>query len=128
MKLRDQPCERCGWRYPGFHVCVDLSKPIDPRIMKKHTDRYAAVRTAEHRRKLSEGAYERWERHREEMAPRDAKIVAAYKDGMTYRELAIEFHLAQQTIMGIIHRAAENGEVQVRPRGKNIRWSRREAS
>lgn len=126
---RDIPCERCGWEWPGDHVCIDLSVPIDPRIQRKHSVAYASFRTPEHRRQLSEGLTERWQRHREATAGRDAEIVRRYNQGgIGIKKLGEQFSIAYQTCSGILRRAEMRGETKIRPRGNNIRWEDQEGS
>lgn len=115
MKLRDNPCPRCGWKYPGFHVCVDLSQPIDRAIQNKHNQAYMGLRTPEHRARLAAGLTERWRRHREETEERDLAIVEAYEKGMSMKNISREYGPAYQTVAGILMRAG----VQIRPHGTN---------
>lgn len=121
MKLRKKRCH-CGWKYPGFHICIDLSKPLDPQIIHK------LKITPSHQRSLEEGRAARWERHRDEMFKRDQKIVQRYKEGASYKTLAEEFGIANATVMGIIHRAKDRGEVEIHPVGGNLRWRKESAS
>ena len=117
VKLRDTPCERCGWKYPGFHICVDLSRPLDPAIAKKHRPQPSHIRSEALIQMLQDGRAKRWERHREEMAERDAEIVRLYKTGLGFRVLAAQFGIAYQTARNVIRRAEANGEVVVRDPG-----------
>lgn len=119
MKMRDVPCKQCGWRYPGFHVCVDLSKPIDTKISNRHIQAHNQKISQSHLDALQRGKTERWERHRDETANRDAKIVALYRAGDGMKPLAKDFSIAFQTIRGILKRAEDRGEVTIRPRGYN---------
>jgi hypothetical protein len=123
MKLRDVPCERCGWKYEGFHVCVDLSAPVDPKVLAKHTQRYK--HSSEMRDRLSNAASIRWARHREDMAERDSRVVERYKeDNASMRDLAGEFGIDFQTVRNILHRAAARGECEIRPPGVNARFKK----
>lgn len=119
MKLRDKRCH-CGWKFPGFHICVDTSKPLDPALVKKLNKGLSA----NHFSALQDGRSARWERHREENMRRDAEIVKEYKDGSSYKTLAQKYGIAHQTVMGVIKRAAARGEVTIHPRGGNFEWKK----
>lgn len=133
MKLREQPCERCGWKFPGFHVCVDLSQPVAPDVLKKHIpDRprrnpgmTKIVRTEEHLQHLADGRNHRWERHWEETRERDVELVRRYMDGLGFRPLAIEYGISYQTARAIVKRAVARGEATIRPAGTNLRWTQK---
>lgn len=119
LPRRDKPCERCGWRYLGFHVCFDASKPcpgegiLNPVKNKK-------TRAA----KASETMTARWEEHREHFRERDAEIVVEYKDGMGLRDIAEKHKMSHTTVIKVIRRAeADSGETIMRPRGHNLRWT-----
>jgi DNA-binding CsgD family transcriptional regulator len=116
VKLRDNPCERCGWKFPGFHVCVDLSTP-EPATKATHPDM-----TPSQLESLNQARLSRWERHRLATADRDKKIVEMYKDGKTLKEISEEIELAYPSVNKIVTRAAERGEVR-----KRKRWERRTA-
>lgn len=122
MNYRETPCERCGWKFKGFHVCVDLSVPVDPKVQKKHNDSYAHLRTPAWRKHTSTIATERWERYRQDNFERDKRIVEFYAEGMSIRQLALEFKLATQTVRNCILRAQARGEVKMRPPGTNSFW------
>lgn len=125
--MRDDPCEKCGWKFLGFHVCVDKSIPLDPKIAKKYgLGRKTGPLSFAQEEALAAARNARWERHYAENAERNQKIVDRYKEQVGYRELAAEFGLSYQTVSSIIHRAAKVGDVEIRPRGANLRW-RKEA-
>lgn len=121
MNYRDTPCERCGWKFPGFHVCVDTSTPVDPQIQMKH-NKGAGMISAAHLERLQLGRESRWHRHREETMERDKNIVERYKEGdISLKELSRDTGLAFQTVRNIVQRAVERGEVEMRARGQNVR-------
>lgn len=133
MKLREKPCERCGWKFPGFHICVDLSAPCaqenqlhPPR--PKATRSYPNGLSEAHVTALNEGRTQRWLKHRAKHSERDAQIVQRYKDGLSFPALAKEFDIAYQTARGVIHRAAEEGLVVVRPKHYTISRPGKDAS
>jgi hypothetical protein len=126
MKRLEEPC-KCGWKYAGFHFCPN-PEPVDPRILRKHgvgvpsgrtnDQMYASFRTDEHRQAMSERANERWERHREKTAERDARIVEIYKEGEKgIKKIGEEFGIAYQTARNVLLRAEMQGKVEIRPQG-----------
>lgn len=115
MKLRDKSCH-CGWKFPGFHICVDLSTP-EPKIQSKKmrkmsTATYKALREAQENRR---------ERERVEHVARDKEIVRLYNQGgVGYRELMEKFGIGQTTVQNIMKRAEAEGLVIIRKQGHNI--------
>jgi len=100
VKLREIPCAQCGWKFPGFHVCVDLSKPCAleaPKpVSKKGTGRGSNLATL--RAQI-----------REENSERDAEIVARYySEGISYKDLAKDIGLHHHTVARIVNRAKAN--------------------
>jgi DNA-binding NarL/FixJ family response regulator len=126
VRLRDTPCETCGWKYPGFHICVDLSKPVENRIQNKHNAMQRQTVSSEQKKRLADGLTERWRKHRMDTRDRDRKIVEAYKSGMGMNAISREFGPAYQTVRLILHRAADRGEITVRAQGANLRWENRQ--
>lgn len=81
---------------------------------------YASFRTDEYRQAMSQRASERWERHREQNAERDAEIVRIYKEeGKSIKQVGREFGIAYQTARDVLLRAEMRGEVDIRPKGGN---------
>lgn len=126
LEKRDNPCERCGWRYAGFHVCFDASKQIPEEGGTKPKKRQRREHITEAQRlALEEGSSERWARHREENRRRDEEIIKKYKQGNGLRSLSREYGIAYQTAMGIIRREeAVTGETIMRPVGRNARFDK----
>lgn len=104
MELR-KSCERCGWKFPGFHVCVDLSEPhsfegqISPPV------------------KRSESTVNRYSADRVLNAERDSKIVINYIHGHSSSAIAEKFSIPTHTVLRILHRAEAEGFLTLRPRG-----------
>ena len=112
-KLRDIPCGDCGWKFKGFHICLDLSDPAvrevvpgpgrKPRVSRAvaGSDRAASIRAfhANDPRKV--------ERNRE--------IIRLYNElDMTMREVAEKMAIDPTTVRNILHRAADEGDVIIR--------------
>ena len=104
MKLRDQPCAQCGWKFPGFHVCVDLSKPCaeEGQIKVKKVAK-------------TKPAASNWRERRASHAERDKEMIEKYGLGSSYRDLAEEYGISKRTVMRVMHKADERGEVTIRP-------------
>lgn len=127
-RMLEQPCQtefpsgkRCGWKYAGFHFCInpDTQTPLVSKTKRKHPGPTDEARAAAGRSRL-----ERWEEFREEMAERDANIIRLYKEGYGYNEVARMLGIAHATVGKIVRRAAAEDELQIRPRGSNLRWIR----
>lgn len=103
MELLETPC-KCGWKYPTYHVCPDLSKPCleEEKAAPKSRQREVTA--------------ERWRQHRAETADRDAEIVDMYKAGNTYQHIADELQVAKHTVIRVVKRAAGKGDVVLRGR------------
>lgn len=107
-------CNRCGFvqNWIGFHVCFNKENP-EPKLPKKLGKMPQWQRDA-----LQEAQKERWDRHREDTAKRDAELVEKYKqEGSGYRQLAKEYGISQSTVQKIVKEAEVRGEVVVRRRG-----------
>lgn len=91
---------------------------MDPELVKKMNKGLSS----NHFAALQDGRSSRWERHREENMKRDEEMVNEYRAGSSYKTLAEKYGIAHQTVMGVIKRAAARGEVEIHPRGGNLRW------
>ena len=115
-------CKQCGWKYPTFHICLDLSKPSEA---EKRAKKQYASQPQNSLQALAAGRDKRWAKYREEMKERDKRLVQAYREeNKGLKQLADEFDIAYQTARGIVHRAVARGEVILRPRGHNARYNR----
>lgn len=129
MKMLDKPCARCGWKYPGDHVCIDMSTPelrraaqrvVVERVYKKRV--YTAPKSEAQLEQARSNLSEHWAAIRAENAPRDAKLVDRYNEGgIGQKQLSREFGIAQSTVGNILRRAQDRGETIIRGRGLNIR-------
>lgn len=128
MKLLDEPC-KCGWKYEGFHICVDLTQPEPVRKVKVRKPRarlahQAAKSSPEWRAKLSAAALRHQAEIRERNKSRDEDIIRLYSDEyMTIREVAAVIGINYATVTGVLSRAQEAGLVVIRPaqRRKKVR-------
>ena len=118
LPRRDKPCERCGWRYVGFHICFDASKPCPGEGALVPASKKAKKK----RGNSSEVQTERWAAFREQHRERDDQIVSGYQEGLGLRDLAFKYNISHTTVIKVIKRAeAERGETIMRPRGLNYR-------
>lgn len=123
VEMLATPC-KCGWRYPGFHICVDLSRPIPREIAIKHgiipdpeKKKKKIQRSEDHMAAINDGRAARWQRHREETAERDLQILDEYKNGMGFRQISIKHGMGYGTVVKVMKRFANEGLVDIRPRG-----------
>ena len=127
LPRRATPCDRCGWRYEGFHVCFDASKPcpgegvIDSHA-KKVKKKLTTGHTSEGRSSISRSVTERWDQYREENRARDEEMIELYRSGMSTKDVGLKFDISHQTVLKVLKREEANtGETIVRPRGLNLR-------
>lgn len=124
MKLRDTPCH-CGWKFLGFHICVDLAAPnvsSMPKPKVKHR-RYSGSATAAKLGALETAREARWDAHHEANKDRDEAIVRRYRDDVVgLKKIAGEFGIGYETAMNVIRRhESATGETVMRGRGTNVR-------
>lgn len=120
LPKRDEPCGRCGWRYVGFHICFDASKP-EPNIRGTKSSggdnsinsRTKATSPEDRSAKLAEQSNAYWEAQREKMRPRNDKILGSYKEGKGLREVASLYGVAYQTVVNIIKQAEEDMGMEI---------------
>lgn len=136
VKMLDTPCERCGHRFPGFHICVlDFSTPEgrlratfvestelgapsplnDPELKTRKKKRnQPAFGSAEDRANRAEGV--RQARAREAgRAERDEKIIAYYDDEeISMNGIAKIMGIDYRTVSKVLKAAAEAGKIQIR--------------
>lgn len=110
----DKPCERCGWRWQGFHICFDASKPVRGERRAKNPGGTSSEKSSNSDSKLTD----RQRLYRDKTRERDAQILDSYKDGYAMRDLVKMYKAGYQTVINIIRAAeAETGEKIMRPRG-----------
>ena len=117
---RDKPCERCGWRWEGFHVCFDRSVKVEgegvpkPVSVARHRNGNTKERSDAAREMASEAAKLRWERYHESMRPRDSKIEEMYRQGYSYSQMRERFNMSADALLQVVKRAAARGELELR--------------
>jgi DNA-directed RNA polymerase specialized sigma24 family protein len=132
VKMRDEPCPRCDWRFPGFHICLDLPKKImqqvedgyerdsngemitDENSPKPRKSRAKDVHIS-HRDAIAAGVRAAYASNPKRIE-RDKEIVRLYgKEELSVREVAKKMNLADKTVMSALHRAQDRREVVIRP-------------
>lgn len=126
LPRRDEPCQRCGWKYVGFHVCFDASKPCPGEGVVSATKRVKRKSNPDSSKSLRpKGRY--W--NHEENKERNKLIVALYKEGLGLKEIGKRYDISHQAVLKVINKfEAATGEKVMRPRGVNNRWSRQEVA
>lgn len=124
-KLRDEPCSECGWRYPGFHICVDLKnpQPIKPDPPKRSRKReYNTNRSSDTwRLSISSSMQKHASKLREKNKDRDERMIELYEEGLTMREIAAEMKLNHQTVGDALRFAQDQGKVVIRRPGERFK-------
>ncbi len=120
-KLRDQPCPNtaCGWRYEGFHICLNQSKVLMTRI---EDGREYRDQTSMRERDLPSASVTRRQLNEERKASkadRDAKIIKFYiEDEMSMKEVAGAVGCATATVQLTLHKAQDRGDLTIRNAGR----------
>lgn len=128
MKILDKPCPDCGWRYPGFHICLGLPQ----KLMQQVEDGYdrdtngemiaeVKVRTTRaknpnvsHRQAISDGVRAKHANDPKRIA-RDKEIERLYdREELSIRDVSEKMVLSQKTVMSALHRAQDAGRLVVR--------------
>lgn len=118
-----EPCARCGWKYPGFHVCIDMSDPRARQVIltplqqiKNEKDRYSGIESDETRARKRDAANRYWASHHEKHKERNKEIISLYRDEIwSVRELSAHFTLDDRTVRAVLHRAEDQGVLTIRP-------------
>jgi DNA invertase Pin-like site-specific DNA recombinase len=113
----------CGWKFPGFHICVDLSRPCPGEFqMKKPKGRYRSEGAATAYEKNLEEGRKRREQREAAAIVRDKAIIERYKENVSYKQLCEEFNISHATVAKAVKQAAERGEITPRPKGRKISY------
>lgn len=114
---RDEPCEKCGWKMPGFHICIiDLrtkdgiraatrAEYTPPKKRKSRarpganrSDTVKAIRAAEPGR-----------------AERDAEIIRLYDEAeLSMTGVSRHMNLDFRTVQRVLHLAANDDKIVLR--------------
>jgi len=117
VKPLDIPCEKCGWKMPGFHVCV-----IDLRtaegVKAATTVNYSPPKPRPSRARpganRSESVKESWAR-RAGRAERDAEIIRLYdEEELSMNQTAARLKIDYRTVSKVLKAAAEAGDIAIR--------------
>lgn len=115
--LADKPCTRCGWKFKGFHICIENPSTTVEAMKPKR----GGAKTQDQFDAMNEGRALRWESYREETQSRDDKIVKLYKNGgVGYIDIARKMNLSKSTVQKVLKRAEAEGLVKLRPRGTTL--------
>lgn len=103
IQEKSKSCGDCGWKYPGFHICLGLPPEIMERVeegRKKEAPARVKSVPVENRTKF---------------ADRNREIIRLYdEEDFTMREVAEKLKIDQRTVMNILHNARDKGDVVIR--------------
>lgn len=116
MKLLSVPC-KCGWKFPGSHVCVDPDVPLDPAVARKHGIRTKTLVAA-----VTDEQREKFEAYADTIKDREAEMVRRYLEGFGIKKIAEDMGAGHGTVLKALNRAQDAGVVKIRPRGTNTRY------
>lgn len=130
IRYRDKPCQACGWKFQGFHICLDLPQDVMERVedgrkapsVRSSTDSSeppalkgrAATLTDGHRTAIANGVRNKHARDPKRVE-RNKEIIRLYQDeDFSMREIAEKLKVDQKTVMNVLHSARERGDVVIR--------------
>lgn len=119
--MSSAPCQTCGWKFPGFHICVDPKSPLDPHVARKHGIALkggAAAAFAE----MDDVQKRRLDEYKAGLNERDIQMIDLYVGGLGMKKICAELGAGLATVMRVLKRAQEAGVVTIRPRGLNNRF------
>lgn len=118
VKMLDTPCEKCGWRMAGFHICaIDLRTPQG--VKAATTANYTPPKGRKSRARPGANRSESVKAARAKeagRAERDAEIIRLY-DEMEFsmtgvsRQMGLDF----RTVQKVLHTAANDEKIILRP-------------
>lgn len=121
VKMRETPCPRDGWPYPGFHVCLDLSNPIYRKVedgLTRDSEGMivprSAPQTASHREKIGHAL-----RQKAAIDPkrieRNKEIIRLYSDErLSMAKVAERMKINPRTVSTVLRIAASQDLVIIR--------------
>lgn len=124
------PGTACGWKYEGFHICLDQSMVLMTRIedgryyksqdsmregKRPSTGQFGRGRNnPEARAQISNSLRQRAENDPQRQ-DRNKEIIRLYsEEKMSMREIGESMGLQHQSVMNVLHRAAAKGDVVIR--------------
>lgn len=111
VKMRANPCEKCGWKYPGSHICVNLSEPMMKQVGPTATKRVRKKAESDD----SEGGVSNMRLRDAQFRERNKQIVKLYAvEQKTMRDIAKQLLIDDSTVMNVLHAAKERGEITIR--------------
>ena len=125
VKPAKQPCERCGWKWPNFHICLNLPKEVMERVEDgrvrdsngriKHPDKPRAGSPMDKAKRAESQARAQRNNGDPHRVERNKKILECYvKDQMPMQTIARELMLDVKTVMNVLHAAKDRGEITIR--------------
>lgn len=109
--IRNEPCGRCGWKYPGYHLCLNLSEPMMQKVGPTVTKRVRKKAESSSTEDRESNARLRDVHFKE----RNKKIVRLYAvEKMSMGEIAKELLIDDSTVMNVLHTAKDRGEITIR--------------
>lgn len=122
--ISDRKCGRCGWKFPSFHVCIDLTEPepaapAQPKTAGTFTgERFEGRVSEEAREKISLANRERWKTRNR---ARDEAMINRYRQGdVGYSDLEQEFGITRNTVVRVMKLAEKDGLVKIRRPGATL--------
>lgn len=130
FKIINPSC-RCGWKFAGFHICVDLTKPcpeegllsLSPAERRSDSVKFASGMVEDGC--ITEKAWDAIDKVQSRRATRDRdrdeKILLMYGEGkIGLRRLAEDLDLGYDLVRRVVHNASEAGVLTIRVRGLNL--------
>lgn len=115
--MLDIPCAKCGWKFPGFHVCaIDLRTPEGVRAATTANYKPPAPRASRARPGANRSESVKAARAREVgRVERDAEIIRLYDEmDLSMTGVAKQMDLDFRTVQKVLHTAANADKIVLR--------------
>lgn len=100
------PCFRCGWKFGGFHICLDLPKSVMREVVGGRTKK-AVMHSSDD-----------YVGNRLEKTQIEEEVIELYNEGgHSMKDLAVELELSHYIVCKILYKAADDGLVTIAKRG-----------
>ena len=128
--ILDQPCQRCGWKYPGFHICAfDFSTvegvmeatKVEPAKVTKSGKRkppslahQSVGGSVTHKERIAAGVRAAYARDPKRVE-RNKEIIRLYEDEeFSMRAISEKVGADFRTVANVLHTASDRGEIVLR--------------
>lgn len=115
------PCQTPGCKWPNWHICLDKADPEHYKPHEIKPKRKIGPMSQAQKDRIAQAARERHARERLLTKERDDLIIKHYTDGgLGMSAIASLTGYAQSTVNKVLNRAAREGVLKIRPKGRTL--------